>query len=453
MRTTFLFLLLLMFTVSLSHSQNLKRKGWLGVQFENLPAEEAQKLKLSQSGAVRVLRVIDGSSASDAGVKENDIITVCNGITITQTGELSEIASGFVSGEPLEIEILRNGRKITLTGKVQARPFEPAVNGEVIYGELPFLQGYIRTIVNKPEGEGPFPVVFYLQGYTCTSIDNMPPASAVKQMFEGLVAKGYAVFRMEKPGVGDTYNLPGCSEIDYETELNAFKKGLEHLQSLEFIDKSGIFLFGHSLGGIAAPLMAVENKPEGIIVYGTVVKPWAEYMMDIYRYQRQLMGMDFLRIETEARVLFPLLSDYLVHKKSPSELAENNPEYAAALASSLGFNNDGQILDRHYTFWQQLQDKNLTEAWKEAGTPTLAIYGEADIAAINPEGHKTIAAIVNAYHPDKGSFLLLPETDHGLLLTGTMDENLKLTETERWNKPFNHRIVDIIDQWMKEVMQ
>ena len=453
MKGTMLLSSLLLIAVTFARSQNLHRKGWLGVYFENLSAEEIQKLKLSQDGAVKVLQVIEGSSASDAGIWPNDIITGCNGVIITHTGDLSEAASELRAGEGLEVKVIRDGNKIILNGTVQARPHEEAVNGEVIYGEMPFMQGYIRTIVNKPEGNGPFPAVFYLQGYTCSSIDNMSPASAVKQLIENLVEKGYAVFRMEKPGVGDSYNLPDCRQIDYETELNAFKDGLAHLQTMGFTDTSNVFLFGHSLGGIAAPLMATANPPKGIAVYGTVLKPWAEYMMDIFREQRQLLGMNFLRIENEARILFPLLSDYLVHKISPFELAEINPEYASMLASSLGFNDEGLILGRHYTFWQQLQDKNLTEAWKNAGTYTFAIYGEADIAAINPEGHRTIAAIVNAYHPGKGRFLLLPETDHGLLLTGPMDENLKLTDTERREKPFNSRIVEILDEWMQELMK
>jgi hypothetical protein len=48
--------------------------------------------------------------------------------------------------------------------------------------------------------------------------------------------------------------------------------------------------------------------------------------------------------------------------------------------------------------------------------------------------------------------LPLPNTDHGLLLTGSMDENLKLTAAERMNKPFNDQIVEIIDEWMQEKM-
>jgi uncharacterized protein len=453
MKLSIQFFLILLFTTTITHSQNLQRRGWLGVQFENLPAEETRNLKLSQAGAVKVLQVIEGSSASVAGIKVNDIIFECNGLAITQVSDLSEVASGFRAGDELEVKVIRNGKRKTLNGKVHARPFENAINGEVIYGELPYLQGHIRTIVNKPEGDGPFPVVFYLQGYTCTSIDNLQPTSAVKLFIDALVEKGYAVFRMEKPGVGDSYNLPDCRQIDYETELTAFKNGLAHLQTMGFIDASNIFLFGHSLGGIAAPLMAAAgNKPKGIIVYGTVLKPWAEYLMDIYREQRQLLGMDFLRIESEARVLFPLLNDYLVHKTPPAELAENNPEYAALLTSSLGYNQEGHILDRHFTFWQQLQDKNLTVAWKNAGTYTFAIYGEADIAAINPKGHETIAAIVNTYHQGKGKFLLLPKTDHGMLLTGTMEENLNLTQAERWSKPFNSKIIEIMDEWMQNLM-
>lgn len=452
MKRTILLLPFLLFSITAVQSQNLPRKGWLGVQFENLPDEEIRNLELSHEGAVRVLQVVAGGSASMAGVQVNDIIVGCNGMVINRVSDLSDVASGFRAGDKLEIHVLRNHERMTLNGIVQARPFEAAVNGEVIYGELPYMQGYIRTILNKPEGEGPFPAVFYLQGFPCASVDNMPPNSTAKQLIEGLVDRGYAVFRMEKPGVGDSYNLPDCRQIDYDTELNAFMQGLVHLKTMHFIDHSNVFLFGHSLGGVTAPLMAVENPPKGIIVYGTVLKSWAEYLMDIIREQRQLRGFDFLEIEHDARVMFPLLNDYLVHKMSPFKLAENNQEYAALLASSLGFNEEGLILDRHYTFWQQIQDKNLTEAWKEAGVFTLAIYGEADIAAINPKGHETIAAIVNAYHPGKGRYLLLPETDHGLLRTGTMEENLKLTNAERWSKPFNNQIVDIIDDWMQGLL-
>jgi len=443
---------IVIFTFIAAYAQNLQRKGWLGVHFENLPASEAKNLELSQSGAVVVLAVINASSADEAGVQVGDIIIKCNGKTIANIGDLSGVASGFIAGDNLDIQVVRNDSYITLSGKVLARPFEKATVGEVIYGEMAYQDGYIRTIVNKPEGGGQFPAVFYLQGYTCTSIDNLSPTSTVKKLIEGLVEKGYAVFRMEKPGVGDSYNLPDCMLIDYETELEAFKKGLEHLQTFSYIDTSCIFLFGHSLGGIAAPLMAADIKPKGIVVYGTVLKPWTEYMMDIYREQRQLWGMDFLKIENDARIMFPLLSDYLVHKKSPFELAASNPEYANMLVTSLGFNEAGQILDRHYTFWQQLQDKNLTAAWKNSGTHTFAIYGEADIAAINHKGHENIAAIVNSYHEGKGKFLLLPNTDHGLYLTGPMSENLKLTNSERAHKPFNRQIVNIIDEWMKEVM-
>jgi hypothetical protein len=33
-----------------------------------------------------------------------------------------------------------------------------------------------------------------------------------------------------------------------------------------------------------------------------------------------------------------------------------------------------------------------------------------------------------------------------------LDENLKLTAAEKFNKPFNTQIVEIIDEWMQEKM-
>jgi uncharacterized protein len=195
-----IYIVLLLLTAAFTHSQNLARRGWLGVHFENLPAEEVQNLKLSQAGAVKVQQVIEGSSADLAGVLANDIIVECNGKAITQISDLSAVASEFKAGDRLEVKVIRNGKRKTLNGKVLARPFENAMNGEVIYGEMPYMQGYIRTIVNKPEGNGPFPAVFYLQGYTCSSIDNLQPASAVKQLIEALVEKGICSFQNGKAG-------------------------------------------------------------------------------------------------------------------------------------------------------------------------------------------------------------------------------------------------------------
>jgi S1-C subfamily serine protease len=93
MKIKVIYLVLLLLTAPFAHSQNLDRRGWLGVQFENLPAEEVQNLKLSQAGAVIVIQVIEGSSADVAGVRINDIIVECNGKAITQINDLLAVAS------------------------------------------------------------------------------------------------------------------------------------------------------------------------------------------------------------------------------------------------------------------------------------------------------------------------------------------------------------------------
>ncbi len=58
-----------------------------------------------------------------------------------------------------------------------------------------------------------------------------------------------------------------CLKINYEEELKGFRNGLKTLKQNRFADTSNIFIFGHALGGITAPLIASENKVRGIMVF------------------------------------------------------------------------------------------------------------------------------------------------------------------------------------------
>jgi len=43
------------------------------------------------------------------------------------------------------------------------------------------------------------------------------------------------------------------------------------------VDQDNVFIVGHSMGGVFAPILAAEFPVKGIAVYGTVVKTWTEY--------------------------------------------------------------------------------------------------------------------------------------------------------------------------------
>jgi hypothetical protein len=70
MKNLLIVLSLLLFATTFSFSQNLVRKGWLGVQFENISSDEAAKHNISppagSKGAAGVCR-INGRSFRIAG--------------------------------------------------------------------------------------------------------------------------------------------------------------------------------------------------------------------------------------------------------------------------------------------------------------------------------------------------------------------------------------------------
>jgi len=215
-------------------------------------------------------------------------------------------------------------------------------------------------------------------------------------------------------------------------------------------------LFGHSLGANTAPLIAAEEKVKGIISYGVAGKPWLEYLIDLSREQRTLVGGDYIKTDERMRIALPLLYELLVLKKTPAEL-EKNPAFKAYLENSFGYDGNNHLFGRHYTFLQELQDMPMVKAWRDADAYTLTIYGEADLQALCPEGAQFITNIVNSYHPGKGTYKFLPQTDHGFAKVGTKQEYQRLMESGAYEKigetNFNPEIVEIVDTWIKNKLR
>ncbi|WP_169704919.1 alpha/beta hydrolase [Runella slithyformis] len=307
-------------------------------------------------------------------------------------------------------------------------------------------------------GGGRFPAVFYIQGHECTSIDfSHDPLSPVKRLIDGWVNAGYVVFRVEKPGVGESSGTKDCSRLSYAEELAAFQNAFSSFQKLSFVDSTRIYVFGHAMGGTIAPLLTAQSgsKPIGMMVYGTVVKPWFEHMLDVFRKQPGLDNESLISIEANTRMVMPLLYDWLVQGKTSTELLQE-PDYEAILTSKenpLSYHR-GTFFGRLPVYFSELQHHNLTQAWAQTAVPTLAMYGEFDSRAISAESAQSIAQIVNEVRPNLGTYKLLKETDH------SFSKVLSYSESVQWQKSgkyadyarshFNPAIIEVTVQWMKQ---
>ncbi len=450
-------LLLFLSSSNLTIAQNLKRRAFLGVQTSSVSDSLAKALKLPSAAGALVVRVIPNSTAAALKLQPNDVVLSLNNKPVKDAQELVALARQLQVGQGLTLSVLRNGKKIKPKGKVQPMPQETAVSADVIYDEVALPGGgYVRSIIKKPKGKGKFPTVFFMQGYNCGSIDNLSEDDTQRKLMDGLLAKGYLIYRIDKPGTGDTQGTKPCSEITYQEEVDAFKAALKKLKTYDAVDTENIFLFGHSLGGNTAPLIAAEEKVKGIITYGAAALPWFEYLVDLYREQRPLYGLDYVQVEEDMKSLIPLLYELMIQKKSPEELAQN-PKYKTLLQQNFDYDGNGHLFARNYKVLQQLQDIHFNKALKESQAYTLAIYGEADVQALDAEGARMIADVVNSYQPGKGEFHFLPRTDHGFVEVGTKADYLRLQAEGKYDAfasaHFNRKLVELLDNWMKDKLK
>lgn len=88
------------------------QRGLLGITIEDINSDLAKKLRLKKIQGVHVARVSPSSGAEDAGLSRGDVIIGINGKEIKTLPELQEVVATFSLGDIIEIEYLRNNRRM-----------------------------------------------------------------------------------------------------------------------------------------------------------------------------------------------------------------------------------------------------------------------------------------------------------------------------------------------------
>lgn len=112
---------------TLRKGQSVKR-GYLGVQISQLDEDLADSLGLAKNRGEFVQGVEPGAGADKAGIKEGDVIVRVNNREVTPDETLSFIVASLPIGSRVPIELIRNGKRQTVTALVGERPPETALN-------------------------------------------------------------------------------------------------------------------------------------------------------------------------------------------------------------------------------------------------------------------------------------------------------------------------------------
>ncbi|MBI3931979.1 MAG: alpha/beta fold hydrolase [Acidobacteria bacterium] len=314
---------------------------------------------------------------------------------------------------------------------------------DVLYDSVLTDRGQrVRTIVTRPKGAaGRLPAVLFVGWLSCDSVEQSLEAEADGwgRTLRGLVTDtGMVTMRVDKPGAGDSEGV--CSETDYEGEVAAYRAALEALRRSALVDPDAIALFGGSMGGATAPLVAQGQKLRGVAVWGTFAKSWLEHMLEQERRRLALAGDPPGRVGEKMRGYGELYGLFLTQKLAPREVLRRSPHL-----SPLWHGGPEDLYGRPASFHHQAQDLNLPAAWEALDVPVLSIHGEYDWI-MSREDQQMIVDVVNRAHPGRARFVGAPKTDHHFMAFDDPEAAFR-DEGGRWNR----EVLDEVVGWLKEV--
>jgi len=428
-----------------AQADDLARKGVFGAAFAPVTEAEAKAAEVPVNTAAKVSRVTPGLTAAAIDVKVGDIIVSFAGEAYKGPALIQRFIKRNPSGAPLTVEVLRDAKKVKLSGKLVERPRQKEEGMDVLYTSVTSKGKMIRMIVTSPKGKTANPTLFLIGGIGAYSVDGDFAATAYGNVLGPIARKGYAIVRIDKPGQGDSEG-PDYGDLLFDDECDAYLQALKLAKTLPMVDKDRIAIFGHSMGGAFGPLVAAQEKVAGVATYGTMSKTWLEYQLENIRRQSLLAGASATDVDkmmhAQAEVNF-----YIFGKGMALEdVRKQHPELSEALNE---FAPDGKTYSGvGIPFFQQLATKNLPEAWAKAGCDVLAMYGENDFITCEAD-HRFIADTVNAASPGKGEFQLVPQSDHGFTKTTSQKDSLT-----NWGKggTFNPAVIDVLGTWLEKVI-
>ncbi|HRI44178.1 MAG TPA: alpha/beta fold hydrolase [Fimbriimonadaceae bacterium] len=419
-------------------TEPLPRKALFGAQLRAPSVEERTKAGLKEGEGVALGSVLPNLSAEGAGLKTGDIVVRLAGRPVATPQECIAIFRLANGGDTVDVEFVREGKRESRKVRMVERPKQKPDGFDVVYDQVVSQGKRIRLILTKPHTPGKHPVVMLIGGIGAYSVDGDFGSIPYGNIFGPIAKAGYATARIDKPGQGDSEG-PIYPELGFGTELEAYRAAIRYLKTSPSIDPNKVFIFGHSMGGTFGPILAAEEPLAGLIVGGTLVKSWSEYMLENTRRQSLLSGAGVEALGEGQRRL-AAVSHYLFYEgKTPDQIAKEHPELADQVR---GMSPDGKTYSGvGLQFFKELAGYNLEGLWTKVKCPAMVFWGENDFIS-GEDDHKRIVEILGG----KGEYVRLSASDHGFFKTTSFRDS-----QQKWGRPgseFNPVIVEKTLAWL-----
>ena len=149
-------------------------------------------------------------------------------------------------------------------------------------------------VITRPKGKNNLPIVILLQGSGPHNKDGqIGPNKIYQDMAWGLASQGVAVLRYDKRTYvyGKSASPKGKDITPEEEVIEDAISASQLAASLPFVDAQKVFIAGHSLGGLLAPLIATRcPSVKGLILLAAPSRPQDDILKEQLHYLASLNG-------------------------------------------------------------------------------------------------------------------------------------------------------------------
>ncbi|AZZ37476.1 hypothetical protein CIK05_11955 [Bdellovibrio sp. qaytius] len=322
------------------------------------------------------------------------------------------------------------------------KAYETSADYSVQYGSVKVANELQRVIVTIPNKTGPHPALLLVGGLGCYSLDfsgAVPTVDAYKKIIEFMTKNGFVTMRVEKTGMGDSKGQ-ACAEQNFDRELAGYVAGLKALKSYNFVNSDRVSIFGHSIGGVIAPLLIEQVPVHTVIVMGTLAERWYDYDHTNNMRQLLLSGMTPEQVTNEMKIHDYVAKEFFINKKTPAEILKVYPQGKFYLE-----------FPAHYTYMQQLADLDLAKNWVKSSAKVFMLLGNGDfIGSQWPEIQKFNSGI-NKTREVKIQAEQVPSLDHFFRNADSMAESFYNISLAGTPLVFQDKFLDVLASKIPEM--
>lgn len=152
-------------------------RAWSGIKGQTVTNQIATTMNLAKPSGVLVSEVYANSGAANAGVKRGDVIIALDGVEVADENGLRYLAATKTPNDIVKFDVIRNGSKLSLSGRITA-PLGTDKTDEKVITQNNSLKG-LRIVTLTPYLADNIGIDLFQKGVVVTGVMNNSNASDV----------------------------------------------------------------------------------------------------------------------------------------------------------------------------------------------------------------------------------------------------------------------------------